>query len=89
MGRNIVSQEYPNDPGKHSRLWRYEDIDKVLRKNKGTEAIQAMSRIEQLWIGIKKFDKLKFIDLTASLFLIITPDFTELNGIFRLVCLAF
>ena len=34
MGRSIVTQEYPNDPGKHSRLWRYEDIDKVLRKNK-------------------------------------------------------
>ena len=34
MGRSIASQEYPDDPGKRSRLWRYEDIDKVLRKNK-------------------------------------------------------
>ncbi|KAK9988861.1 hypothetical protein SO802_029100 [Lithocarpus litseifolius] len=158
MGRSIVSQEYPDDPGKRSRLWRYEDIDKVLRKNKGTEAIQAMviwdtcdkaqmthwnpeafskmynlkflrvndvayvpthlpddlrildwisysskslpssfqldelvqlclqrSRIEQLWIGIKKFEKLKFIDLTASLYLITTPDFTEVPNLEKLV----
>ena len=34
MGRSIVSQEYPDDPGKRSKLWHYEDIDKVLRKNK-------------------------------------------------------
>nr|POF24295.1 tmv resistance protein n [Quercus suber] len=90
---------------RRKKLWRYEDIDKVLRKNKGTEAIQAMviwdnydkaqethwnreafsKIIEQLWIGIKKFDKLKFIDLTASLFLIITPDFTEVPNLEKLV----
>ena len=33
MGKNMVFQEYPNDPGKRSRLWVYEDIDKVFRKN--------------------------------------------------------
>ena len=32
MGRNIVFQECPNDPGKRSRLWVYKDIDKVLKK---------------------------------------------------------
>ena len=34
MGKNIVRQAYPNDPRKHSRLWRYEDIDNILKKNK-------------------------------------------------------
>ena len=34
MGRDIVIQQCPNDPGKRSRLWVYKDIDKVLRKNK-------------------------------------------------------
>ncbi|KAF3946387.1 hypothetical protein CMV_027339 [Castanea mollissima] len=42
MGKNRVFQECPNDPGERSRLWVYKDIDKVLRKNKGTKAIQAM-----------------------------------------------
>ena len=34
MGKNIVCQECPNDCGKRSRLWRYEDIENVLKKNK-------------------------------------------------------
>jgi len=34
MGRNIVYQESPNDPGKRSRLWSQKDIDYVLTKNK-------------------------------------------------------
>ena len=34
MGRNIVRQECLDDPRKRSRLWDYEDIDKVLKKNK-------------------------------------------------------
>ncbi|XP_050254550.1 disease resistance protein RUN1-like isoform X2 [Quercus robur] len=42
MGRDIVHQECPKDPGKRSRLWSFEDIDDVLTKNMGTEAIQGM-----------------------------------------------
>ena len=30
MGRDIVRQECPKDPGKRSRLWLHEDIDNVL-----------------------------------------------------------
>ncbi|XP_050245519.1 disease resistance protein RUN1-like [Quercus robur] len=158
MGRNIVSQECPDDPGKRSRLWHFEGIDKVLRKNKGTEAIQAIdiwdtnneeretrwnpkaflkmsnlkflrlndigyvpihfpddlrildwsnfplkslpssfqldelvqlylieSKIEQLWIGIKIFEKLKYINLTYSWDLITTPDFTGVPNLEKLI----
>ncbi|XP_052113193.1 TMV resistance protein N-like [Arachis duranensis] len=42
MGKNIVFQESPNDPGKRSRLWSHDDISRVLTQNKGTEAIQAI-----------------------------------------------
>ncbi|XP_075648047.1 TMV resistance protein N-like [Castanea sativa] len=42
LGRDIVHQECPKDPGKRSRLWLFEDIDNVLTKNTGTEAIQSM-----------------------------------------------
>ncbi|KAM3690934.1 hypothetical protein ACB098_09G160700 [Castanea mollissima] len=161
MGKNGVFQECPDDPGKRSRLWVYKDIDKVLRKNKGTKAIQAMnirgdyflkeqgatwnpdaflkmynlkflkvssidhdcvlthlpddlrildwcnypskslpssfqldelvqlhlqdSKIEQLWIGIKHFPKLKFIDLSYSRNLVLTPDFTGVQNLETLV----
>ncbi|KAK9987256.1 hypothetical protein SO802_032207 [Lithocarpus litseifolius] len=157
MGRNIVRHECLDDPGNRSRLWHYKDINKVLRKNKGMEAIQAMkimtfdiqhmqsigtleafskmcnlkflqinaffhgvqhlpnslrfldwryypskslpstfqpdelvwlclqySRIEELWIGRKNFDKLKFINLTYSN-LIISPDFTGVPNLEKLI----
>ncbi|RDX68598.1 TMV resistance protein N, partial [Mucuna pruriens] len=42
MGRNIVFQESPSDPGKRSRLWSQKDIDYVLTKNKGTDEIQGI-----------------------------------------------
>jgi hypothetical protein len=34
MGRYIVRQECPNEPGKRSRLWLYKDIEKILKTNK-------------------------------------------------------
>ena len=34
MGKNIGRQECPNDCGKRSRLWCYEDIENVLKNNK-------------------------------------------------------
>ncbi|MED6108403.1 hypothetical protein PIB30_023622 [Stylosanthes scabra] len=43
MGKNIVFQESPNDPGKRSRLWSHDEVSRVLTKNKGTEAIQAIA----------------------------------------------
>ena len=33
MGRNIVHQESPDEPGKCSRLWLYEDVEHVLKNN--------------------------------------------------------
>ncbi|XP_027350290.1 TMV resistance protein N-like [Abrus precatorius] len=42
MGRNIVFQESPNDPGKRSRLWSRDEIDTVFTESKGTEVIQGI-----------------------------------------------
>ncbi|RHN67385.1 putative TIR domain, P-loop containing nucleoside triphosphate hydrolase [Medicago truncatula] len=42
MGREIVNQE-SEDPGKRSRLWKAEEISDVLKNNKGTEAVEAIT----------------------------------------------
>ncbi|KAK4591192.1 hypothetical protein RGQ29_021405 [Quercus rubra] len=42
MGRKIVHDECPEEPGKRSILWSFEDINSVLTKNTGTEAIQGI-----------------------------------------------
>ncbi|XP_050230104.1 disease resistance protein RPV1-like isoform X2 [Mercurialis annua] len=43
MGKEIVRQESPEDPGKRSRLWRHKDVFTVLKENTGTEAVKALS----------------------------------------------
>ncbi|KAL4625614.1 hypothetical protein ACB092_05G038400 [Castanea dentata] len=42
MGRKIVHEKCPEEPGKRSILWSFEDINSVLTKNTGTEAIQGI-----------------------------------------------
>ncbi|GMY19124.1 disease resistance protein RPV1-like, partial [Fagus crenata] len=42
MGRYIVRQQGRDEPWKRSILWLYKDIDNILKKNTGTEAVQAI-----------------------------------------------
>ncbi|KAB1200558.1 TMV resistance protein N [Morella rubra] len=42
MGREIVRQESPKDPGRRSRLWFHEDVRDVLEENMGTNQIEGI-----------------------------------------------
>ncbi|KAJ7975477.1 TMV resistance protein N-like [Quillaja saponaria] len=42
MGKEIVRQESPLDPGKRSRLWFYEDVLQVLTGNTATDKIEGI-----------------------------------------------
>ncbi|XP_074355498.1 TMV resistance protein N-like [Apium graveolens] len=42
MGREVARNNSPDEPGKHSRLWVSSDIRDVLKKHKGTEAIECI-----------------------------------------------
>ncbi|XP_052183207.1 TMV resistance protein N-like isoform X1 [Diospyros lotus] len=42
MGWHIVNEESPKEPGKRSRLWKYEDIYHTLTKKTGTETVEAI-----------------------------------------------
>ncbi|KAG6676241.1 hypothetical protein I3842_15G142200 [Carya illinoinensis] len=42
MGKEIVRQESPEEPGKRSRLWFHDDVHEVLERNKGTEQIEGI-----------------------------------------------
>nr|XP_012569148.1 TMV resistance protein N isoform X3 [Cicer arietinum] len=158
MGRDIVFQESPNDPSRRSRLWSKEDIDHVLTRNKGTEAINSIgmkllqpyeahwsteaffktsqlkflslnemhlplglsclpcslkvlhwrgcplktlplttqldevvdiklshSKIQQLWLGIKFIEKLKYLNLAFSKNLKRLPDFSGVPNLEKLI----
>ncbi|XP_022642233.1 TMV resistance protein N-like [Vigna radiata var. radiata] len=43
MGREIIRQVCPEEPGKRSRLWLQDDVKDVLIQKTGTEAIQGLS----------------------------------------------
>ncbi|KAI9115468.1 hypothetical protein K1719_013787 [Acacia pycnantha] len=43
MGKEIVRQKSPYDPGKRTRLWFYKDILHVLEENKGSGKIEAIN----------------------------------------------
>ncbi|KAH9782821.1 Disease resistance-like protein DSC1 [Citrus sinensis] len=47
MGREIVRQEFVKEPGKRSRLWYHEDVYHVLKKNKGTDAIEGLEYLPE------------------------------------------
>ncbi|KAL6316123.1 hypothetical protein AAG906_015953 [Vitis piasezkii] len=42
MGKDIVRQECPKEPGRRSRLWEQEDIFDVLKRNMGSEKIEGI-----------------------------------------------
>ncbi|XP_043714750.1 disease resistance protein RPV1-like [Telopea speciosissima] len=42
MGRDIVMEESPTEPGKRSRLWSHDEISEVLEENKGTQMIEGI-----------------------------------------------
>ncbi|KAG6675556.1 hypothetical protein I3842_15G109000 [Carya illinoinensis] len=42
MGREIVREESPKEPGGRSRLWNHEDIRHVLEENTGTNQIEGI-----------------------------------------------
>ncbi|KAK4594864.1 hypothetical protein RGQ29_018551 [Quercus rubra] len=42
MGKNIVYEKCPTEPGKCGKLWLFKDINDVLTENTGTKAIQGI-----------------------------------------------
>ncbi|XP_058788001.1 TMV resistance protein N-like [Vicia villosa] len=69
MGRDIVNQE-SKDPGKRSRLWKAEEICDVLKKNKGTEAVEAITfdrtEVGDLYLksdSFKRMTNLRYLEI--------------------------
>ncbi|PRQ36253.1 putative P-loop containing nucleoside triphosphate hydrolase, leucine-rich repeat domain, L [Rosa chinensis] len=62
MGKDIVYQESPDEPGKRSRVWSEEDVDYVLTNNTGTNkviGIQVLLRSSTISLNAKSFSKMK------------------------------
>ncbi|KAL4293197.1 hypothetical protein AHAS_Ahas18G0104000 [Arachis hypogaea] len=72
LGKKIVHEEYPNNPGLRSRLWLYEDFSFVLKSNTATSKVKdivlyedaSISEYEDLNIeGLSKIRNLELLIL--------------------------
>ncbi|KAF8041003.1 hypothetical protein BT93_B3044 [Corymbia citriodora subsp. variegata] len=68
MGKNIVDSECHRDAAKRSRLWRLKDVRKVLSRDKGTDAVEAIvlaplepEKIEICSEAFQKLENLSFL----------------------------
>ncbi|KAJ7975375.1 Disease resistance-like protein [Quillaja saponaria] len=75
MGREIVRQESPKDPGKRSRLWFYEDVLQVLKENSETEKIEGImlnlpeeAKVDWSGEGFEKMKKLRLLVIDNAYF---------------------
>ncbi|KAG6673163.1 hypothetical protein I3842_16G097800 [Carya illinoinensis] len=70
MGREIVRQEAPKEPGRRSRLWFHEDIRYVLEENMGTNKIEGilveLPKRDVIRLGSKAFKKMKRLRLFVN-----------------------
>ncbi|KAM5552743.1 hypothetical protein ABKV19_025114 [Rosa sericea] len=62
MGKDIVYQQSPDEPGERSRVWSEDDVDHVLTNNTGTNkviGIQVMWQSSTISLNAKSFSKMK------------------------------
>ncbi|PRQ54930.1 putative TIR domain, winged helix-turn-helix DNA-binding domain-containing protein [Rosa chinensis] len=71
MGKNIVYQESPGEPGERSRVWSGDDVDHVLTNNTGTKniiGIQVSRRSSTIYLNAKSLSKmtnLRYISMST------------------------
>ncbi|CAN6580151.1 unnamed protein product [Malus baccata var. baccata] len=69
MGKAIISEKYPTQPGRWSRLWNLEVITDVLTNKYGTEEIEALSlHLTKAFADMKKLRllRLSYVELAGS-----------------------
>ncbi|KAM7469101.1 hypothetical protein LguiA_007284 [Lonicera macranthoides] len=71
MGRHIVRQKFPQEPGKYSRLWDTSNVEHVLTRSTGTENIEGIMlhpheqeyTIEMGTKAFRKMTKLRLLEI--------------------------
>ncbi|KAM5582400.1 disease resistance protein Roq1-like [Rosa sericea] len=68
MGKKIVIQESPTEPGERSRLWNYEDVHHIFVENTGTHKVRGIVvngifQRQQIPLSSESFLKLKNLQI--------------------------
>ncbi|KAI5342499.1 hypothetical protein L3X38_010374 [Prunus dulcis] len=71
MGKEIVRQESPTEPGKRSRLWFPEDVYHVLTENTGTDKVKGIvvqcPKSDDIRLNATSFSKMKILKTVYKL----------------------
>ncbi|PWA42354.1 toll/interleukin-1 receptor (TIR) domain-containing protein [Artemisia annua] len=78
MGKHIVRRSHPDEPNKHSHLWKYQEIEDILANDTGTEETRCLKL--DIWRGnsivlmkgLAKMKKLRYLENYPFLHLPIT-----------------
>ncbi|XP_059455272.1 disease resistance protein RPV1-like [Corylus avellana] len=70
MGREIVRQESPKEPGQRSRLWFHEDVSHVLEGNTGTNKVEGilidLPKQDLIRLSPEAFEKMKMLRMLIN-----------------------
>ncbi|XP_061991090.1 disease resistance protein RPV1-like [Rosa rugosa] len=86
MGKDIVYQESPDEPGKRSRVWSEEDVDYILTNNTGTNkviGIQVPWQSSTISLNAKSFSKMKNLRYISMRRILFSGDIDYLSNQLR------
>ncbi|XP_057505339.1 disease resistance protein RPV1-like isoform X1 [Actinidia eriantha] len=90
MGREIVREESPKEPGKRSRLWFHKDVCNVLQKHTGTELVEgfilALPELKEIHWNTKSFARMHNLRLLQINHVHLSGDFEHLSEELRWLC---
>uniref|UniRef100_A0A0A0LG09 ADP-ribosyl cyclase/cyclic ADP-ribose hydrolase n=1 Tax=Cucumis sativus TaxID=3659 RepID=A0A0A0LG09_CUCSA len=90
MGREIVRENFPKYPERHSRLFLHEEVLSVLTRQKGTDATEGLSlklpRFSKQKLSTKAFNEMQKLRLLQLNFVDVNGDFKHISEEIRWVC---
>ncbi|KAK9290772.1 hypothetical protein L1049_008949 [Liquidambar formosana] len=90
MGREIILEESPNNPGERSRLWFHEDVNEVLTKHSGTGEVEGIVLdfliVKDLHFSAEAFAKMHKLRLLHLDSVDLTGDYEHISGELRWLC---
>ncbi|XP_042480481.1 disease resistance protein RUN1-like [Macadamia integrifolia] len=91
MGREIVHEESPKEPGERSRLWFHEEVYDVLTKHKGTEIVEGLildnsSQLLEVPLSTKAFKNMHKLRVLQINYLQLMGSYELLSKELRWLC---
>ncbi|BAT97009.1 hypothetical protein LR48_Vigan11g146200 [Vigna angularis] len=90
MGREITRRDWPQEPGKRSRLWFHEDVKDILKTKSGTKATQGLSlklhSTSRDCFEAQAFKNMKSLRLLQLDHVQLTGDYGYLSKQLRWIC---